>query len=75
LVRQDGIIVIPQATRLEHVRENRAALTVELSPIDLASLEFAFPALYGKQPPEQAPSSGEASGRWGPSDLARLSKT
>ena len=26
LLRQDGMIVIPKATKLEHVRENRAAL-------------------------------------------------
>jgi diketogulonate reductase-like aldo/keto reductase len=43
LVRQGGIVAIPEATRLEHLRENRAALSVELSPADLATLERAFP--------------------------------
>jgi diketogulonate reductase-like aldo/keto reductase len=52
LVRQDGIIAIPQATRLEHVRENRAALAVELTSADLIDLERAFPAPRRKQPPE-----------------------
>jgi diketogulonate reductase-like aldo/keto reductase len=52
LVRQDGVIAIPQATRLEHVRENRAALAVELTSADLIDLERAFPAPRRKQLPE-----------------------
>jgi diketogulonate reductase-like aldo/keto reductase len=52
LVRQDGIIAIPKATRLEHVRENRAALAVELTSADLIDLERAFPAPRRKQLPE-----------------------
>jgi diketogulonate reductase-like aldo/keto reductase len=49
LVRQGGIIAIPEATRPEHVRENRAALAVELTPADLVNLERAFPTAYKKR--------------------------
>jgi diketogulonate reductase-like aldo/keto reductase len=48
LLRQDGVIVIPKAARPEHVRENRAALDLELSAEDLAELDAAFP------PPDRA---------------------
>jgi diketogulonate reductase-like aldo/keto reductase len=44
LVRGGDTIAIPEATRLEHVRENHAALSIELTPADLISLERAFPA-------------------------------
>jgi len=43
LLRQDGTIVIPKATRPEHVRENRGALDVALTEEDLAALDRAFP--------------------------------
>ncbi|HYZ40006.1 MAG TPA: aldo/keto reductase [Stellaceae bacterium] len=43
LLRQDGVMVIPKASRAEHVRENRGALDVDLSPEDLAALDRAFP--------------------------------
>jgi diketogulonate reductase-like aldo/keto reductase len=43
LLRQDGMIVIPKATRLEHVRENRAAADLRLGEEDLAALDRAFP--------------------------------
>ncbi|TMJ55975.1 MAG: aldo/keto reductase [Alphaproteobacteria bacterium] len=43
LLRQDGAIVIPKATRPEHVRENRGALDVALTEDDLAALDRAFP--------------------------------
>ena len=42
LLRQDGMIVIPKATRQEHVRDNRAALDLELTEDDLAELDLAF---------------------------------
>jgi diketogulonate reductase-like aldo/keto reductase len=44
LLRQDGVAVIPKAVRPQHVRENRAALDLELTPEDLAQLDAAFPA-------------------------------
>jgi diketogulonate reductase-like aldo/keto reductase len=43
VLRQDGIIAIPKAGTLEHVRENRRALDLELTQQDLAALDRAFP--------------------------------
>lgn len=43
LIRKDGVIAIPKAARPEHVRENHGALTLALSPEDLAELDAAFP--------------------------------
>jgi diketogulonate reductase-like aldo/keto reductase len=43
LLRQDGMIVIPKASKQEHVRENRGALDVKLSADDIAALDRAFP--------------------------------
>src|SRR5262249_47436023 len=43
VLRRPGIIAIPKASRLEHVRENRAALDLELSAEDLAELDSASP--------------------------------
>jgi len=50
LLRQDGMIVIPKATRLEHVRENRAALDLKLSDDDLAALDRSFPPPKARTP-------------------------
>lgn len=50
LLRQDGMIVIPKATRLEHVRENRAAAGLQLDAEDLAALDRAFPPPKGRTP-------------------------
>jgi diketogulonate reductase-like aldo/keto reductase len=47
LLHQPGIIAIPKAGRAEHVRENRAALDLVLSPADLAELDAAFPPPKG----------------------------
>ena len=43
LLRQQGMIVIPKAARLEHVRDNRGALDVVLTQEDLVALDRAFP--------------------------------
>jgi diketogulonate reductase-like aldo/keto reductase len=43
LLRQDGIIVIPKAADQDHVRDNRAALDLTLSPQELTALDRAFP--------------------------------
>jgi diketogulonate reductase-like aldo/keto reductase len=43
LLRQPGVVAIPKATRLEHVRANARALEVRLDPHDLELLEAAFP--------------------------------
>ncbi len=47
LLRQDGMIVIPKATRPEHVRDNRGALDLRLDVDDLAALDRAFPPPKG----------------------------
>ncbi|HEV2336275.1 MAG TPA: aldo/keto reductase [Stellaceae bacterium] len=43
LLRQDGMIVIPKATNLEHVRDNCSARDLALDSQDLAALDRAFP--------------------------------
>ena len=50
LLRQQGTIVIPKASRAAHVRENRGALDVELTEDDLAALDRAFPPPKGRSP-------------------------
>lgn len=50
LLRQDGMIVIPKATRQQHVRENRAAADITLTADDLAALDRAFPPPKGRSP-------------------------
>lgn len=52
LLRQDGLIVIPKAADPRHVRENRAALSVALTPEDLSALDKAFPPPARKRPLE-----------------------
>ena len=41
-LRHDGVYVIPKAAKPEHVRENRGALELALTPEDLATLDAAF---------------------------------
>jgi diketogulonate reductase-like aldo/keto reductase len=43
VLRHDDVIAIPEAGNPEHVRENRAALDLQLTPADLADLDRAFP--------------------------------
>jgi diketogulonate reductase-like aldo/keto reductase len=43
LLHQESTIVIPKASRPEHVRENRGALDVALTTEDLTALDRAFP--------------------------------
>lgn len=43
VLHRDGVTTIPKAARAEHVRENRAALDVRLTPDDLGDLDRAFP--------------------------------
>jgi diketogulonate reductase-like aldo/keto reductase len=43
VLRLDRIIAIPKAGNPEHVRENRAALDLHLTPDDLAELDQVFP--------------------------------
>jgi len=44
LWHQDNVIVIPKASRIEHVEQNYAALELKLSAEELSTLEAAFPA-------------------------------
>jgi diketogulonate reductase-like aldo/keto reductase len=50
VLRQDGACAIPQSGKPEHVRENRGALDVRLTPQDLAALDESFPPPDRKQP-------------------------
>ncbi|CCV03430.1 putative oxidoreductase [Mesorhizobium metallidurans STM 2683] len=43
VMRQDGVIAIPKASRQEHVRQNVAALDIKLTSEDFADLDRAFP--------------------------------
>jgi diketogulonate reductase-like aldo/keto reductase len=49
VMRWPHVIAIPKATRLEHVRQNRAALDLVLTEQDLKDLDAAFPPPRGKQ--------------------------
>ena len=48
LLRQEGMMVIPKATRQEHVRENLGALDLKLTDQDLADLDRAYPPPKGR---------------------------
>ena len=48
LLSLDGTMVIPKATRPEHVRENRGALDVRLTADDVAAIDRAFPPPKGR---------------------------
>jgi diketogulonate reductase-like aldo/keto reductase len=51
-LRRDTIIAIPKAGTVEHVRENRAALDLNLTDEDLAALDRAFPPPARRRPLE-----------------------
>lgn len=44
VLRQAGVVAIPKAASILHVRENRKALDLKLGAQDLAALDKAFPA-------------------------------
>jgi diketogulonate reductase-like aldo/keto reductase len=50
--RQDGVVAIPKAGSVAHVRENRKALELKLDAQTLAELDKAFPAPKGPMPLE-----------------------
>ncbi|WP_323121043.1 aldo/keto reductase [Burkholderia alba] len=52
VLRQPGVFAIPKAGRVEHVRDNRAALDFVLSAAELARLEAQFNAPRRKRPLE-----------------------
>jgi diketogulonate reductase-like aldo/keto reductase len=43
LLHQDNVIVIPKSSRIDHVEDNRAALDLKLSAVELTTLDQAFP--------------------------------
>ena len=47
LLHQEGVVAIPKAARPDHVRENRAALDLELTPDEFKELDRAFPPPIG----------------------------
>lgn len=52
ILRQRGVVAIPKAGTVEHVRENHAALRLALDPEDLAALDRVFPPPAGPRPLE-----------------------
>ena len=48
----ESVIAIPRAGTPQHVRENRAALDLRLTAVDIADLDEAFPPPIGPQPLE-----------------------
>ncbi|MDR7224385.1 aldo/keto reductase [Aminobacter aminovorans] len=52
VMAQPGVIAIPKATRLEHVRQNAAARDIALTAQDLAELDSLFPPPVRKRPLE-----------------------
>ncbi|WP_202364821.1 aldo/keto reductase [Mesorhizobium sp. L-2-11] len=43
VMAQDGVIAIPKASKQEHIRQNAAALDIELTREDFADIDRAFP--------------------------------
>ena len=52
LLRQPELVVIPKATQPQHIRQNRAALDIELTDQDLQELDKAFPPANRRIPLE-----------------------
>jgi diketogulonate reductase-like aldo/keto reductase len=52
VLRQRDMMVIPKASNATHVRENRAAIDIDLTETDLAELDRAFPPPTGARPLE-----------------------
>jgi diketogulonate reductase-like aldo/keto reductase len=52
LLNRSGVIAIPKASSVQHVRENRKALEIRLTPEDLAAIDAEFPAPKRKRPLE-----------------------
>ncbi|MBD1913518.1 MULTISPECIES: aldo/keto reductase [unclassified Leptolyngbya] len=50
LLHQPDVIVIPKASRINHIDENLAALNLTLTSAELESLEAAFPSPKGPTP-------------------------
>jgi diketogulonate reductase-like aldo/keto reductase len=52
LLNSPGIIAIPKASSVQHVRDNHGALQIRLTPEDLAAIDAEFPAPKRKRPLE-----------------------
>jgi len=52
LLNRPGVIAIPKASSVQHVRENYRALELTLTPEDLAAIDAEFPAPKRKRPLE-----------------------
>ncbi len=52
VIREDGVVAIPKASRAAHVRENRRAADIRLTKRDLEELDESFPPSEGKKPLE-----------------------
>ena len=52
VLRERDVIAIPKASQPQHIRENRAALDIELTPEDLAKIDKSFPPPSRKVPLE-----------------------
>jgi diketogulonate reductase-like aldo/keto reductase len=52
VLQHDGVLAIPKSSNTDHVRQNRAALDVQLTPADLIELEEEFPPPQRKVPLE-----------------------
>ena len=50
VLRRPGMMAIPKAADLAHVRENRAAADLELTATDVAEIDRAYPAPTRKTP-------------------------
>lgn len=50
VISHEGVIAIPKAGSIAHVKENRAALDIALTPEDVVKLDNAFPAPGRKTP-------------------------
>jgi diketogulonate reductase-like aldo/keto reductase len=52
VLQQQGVVAIPKAAHVEHVREDRGALEIQLSSEELNELDDAFPPPTRKTPLE-----------------------
>jgi diketogulonate reductase-like aldo/keto reductase len=52
VLQQQGVVAIPKAAHVEHVREDRGALEIQLSSEDMSELDDAFPPPTRKMPLE-----------------------
>jgi diketogulonate reductase-like aldo/keto reductase len=50
VLRMSGVMAIPKASSLEHVRANADAAEIELTPEDLVEIDAAFPPPKRKEP-------------------------